>query len=142
MEYKNPCATADVIVERNNQILLIRRKHDPFRNKWALPGGHLDYGKETLEKAAIRELEEETGILVSEQDLRFFRVYSDPNRDPRGHYITHVYVARKFNGQPVADDDAEDARFFPLENLPDLAFDHQRILTDYEIQKQVKGGNR
>src|SRR3989344_5650769 len=91
MEYKHPCATADVIVERDNKVLLIRRKHEPFRNFWALPGGHINFGKETLEETAKRELGEETGILVDEENLRLFGVYSEPNRDPRGHYITHVY---------------------------------------------------
>ncbi len=130
-EYRNPCTTVDILVERDNNLLLIKRKYEPFKNMWALPGGHLDYGKETLEEAATRELKEETGIFVNKEDLRFFRVYSEPNRDPRGHYITHVYVAKNFNGQPVADDDAEDARFFPLEYLPELAFDHEKILNDY-----------
>lgn len=131
MRYENPCATADVIVERDKQILLIKRKHEPFRNMWALPGGHLDCGKETLEITAVRELKEETGISVNEEDLEFFRVYSEPDRDPRGHYITHVYVAKAFNGQPVADDDANDARFFSIKKLPKLAFDHEKILNDY-----------
>lgn len=140
MKYKNPFATADIIVERDNKILLIKRKHEPFRNMWALPGGHVDYGKETLEETATRELREETGISVNKKDLGFFGVYSEPKRDPRGHYITHVYLARNFNGRLIADDDAIDARFFPFENLPELAFDHKRILNDY--QKQLKGGSR
>jgi 8-oxo-dGTP diphosphatase len=131
MEYKNPCATADIILERDKQILLIRRKHKPFRDMWALPGGHLNYGKETLEETAVRELREETGVLVDKKDLEFFGVYSEPKRDPRGHYITHVYVAKNHNGKLKADDDAKEVRFFSLENLPELAFDHQRILNDY-----------
>jgi len=140
MEYKHPCATADVIVERDNKVLLIRRKHEPFRNFWALPGGHINFGKETLEETAKRELGEETGILVDEENLRLFGVYSEPNRDPRGHYITHVYVAKNHNGKLKADDDAAEVRFFSLENLPELAFDHKLILNDY--QKQLKGGSR
>ena len=138
MEYKNPCATADVIVEKDMQVLLIKRKHKPFRNMWALPGGHVDCGKETLEKTAARELREETGILVNEENLRFFGVYSEPDRDPRGHYITHVYVTRNFEGELQADDDAEEARFFPLENLPELSFDHKKILEDYQTQKTIE----
>ncbi len=142
MEYKNPCATSDVIVEKDKQVLLIRRKRDPFGNMWALPGGHLNYGKETLEETATRELREETGILVSEENLRFFGVYSEPNRDPRGHYITHVYATRNFEGTLKADDDAKEVRFFPLEDIPELAFDHNKILRDYQTQKQLKGGDR
>jgi 8-oxo-dGTP diphosphatase len=136
MKRKNSYATADVIVERDKKVLLVKRKYEPFTGIWALPGGHLDCGKETLEKTAIRELSEETGILVKEEDLKFFGVYSEPNRDPRGHYITHVYVVRNSNGQPVADDDAKDARFFPLESLPELAFDHKRILQDFKIKNK------
>jgi len=137
MAYKNPCATADVILERDKQILLIRRKHEPFRDMWALPGGHLNYGKETLEETAVRELREETGVLVDKKDLEFFGVYSEPKRDPRGHYITHVYVAKNHNGKLKADDDATEVRFFSLENLPELAFDHQRILNDYFKRKNL-----
>ena len=140
--YENPCATADVIVEKDKQILLIRRGIEPFKNKWALPGGHIDYGKETLERAATRELREETGISVSEKDLRFFGVYSEPNRDPRRHYITHVYIAKNFNGRLMASDDAREVRFFPLDSLPELAFDHKKIIGDYLLQKQLKGGKK
>ena len=136
MGYRNPCSTADVIVEKEKGILLIKRKHEPFRDMWALPGGHLEIDQETLEVTAVRELEEETSLVVKIDDLKLMGVYSEPNRDPRGHYITHVYIAKNFSGQPRANDDAEDARFFPLENLPELAFDHQRILNDY-----FKNGN-
>jgi len=135
MAYKNPCATADVIVEKDNQILLIKRKYEPFKDMWALPGGHINFGEETLEKTAIRELQEETGILVNEDNLKLLGVYSEPQRDPRGHYITHVYLAIDFKGQPIADDDAKDVRFFPLKNHPELAFDHERILNDYQDKK-------
>lgn len=139
MEYKNPCATADIIVEKEGQILLVKRKHEPFRNMWALPGGFIDYGKETLEEAAKRELEEETSLVTRLEDLKLFGVYSTPGRDPRGHVISHVYIARNFNGKPRANDDAEDARFFPLGEIPELAFDHQRILNDYFKKRDLKG---
>lgn len=136
MTYKNPCATADVIVETNRQVLLIKRKKEPFKNIWALPGGHLECGKETLEQAACRELREETGILVKEINLQLLGVYSEPNRDPRGHYITHVYVAESSQGKLKAGDDASETRFFPLNNLPKLAFDHNKILEDYLSYKR------
>ncbi len=139
MEYKNPCSTVDVIVERDNQILLIRRKHEPFKDIWALPGGFLEYGKETLEEAAARELGEETSLQVTLNDLELFGVYSTPNRDPRGHVISHVYIAKKFSGTARAKDDTIDVRFHPLENLPELAFDHKEIIVHYQ---ELKGGKK
>ncbi len=138
MEFKNPCATVDLIVEKDNKILLIKRKRGPFKDMWALPGGFLNYGEETLEETAVRELKEETSIIVIIEDLGLLGVYSVPDRDPRGHVISHVYVVKKFIGVLKADDDAKDARFFPLENLPKLAFDHNGILRDYQTQKTIE----
>ena len=141
MTYQNPESTVDIIVERNNQILLIERKNKPFRNCWALPGGYLNYGEETLEEAAVRELEEETSLITQVYDIELFGVYSDPKRDPRGHVISHVYEVASVTGNLKANDDALEARFFPKDDLPEnLAFDHNKILEDYRIQKQLKGG--
>lgn len=140
MNYENPASTVDIIIEQKEKVLLIKRKNEPFKDMWALPGGHLDYGKETLEEAAVRELNEETGLEVKPNDIEMVGVYSDPNRDPRGHVISHVYSTRNFNGKPIANDDAKNVRFFPLENLPELAFDHHKILKDYICKKQLKGG--
>lgn len=134
VEYKNPASTVDLIVRRDNRILLIQRKDEPFKDKWALAGGHVDYGKETVRQAAARELFEETNLRVNLSDLELLGVYSEPDRDPRGHYITHVYVANNFSGEPRAADDAKDARFFPLDDLPNLAFDHTEILDDYKTK--------
>jgi len=135
MKYQNPASTVDVIIEREEKILLIQRKDNPFKEMWALPGGHLEYEKETLEEAGSRETFEETSIIVHPNDLELIAVYSEPDRDPRGHYITHVYVAKKFSGIPKAGDDAKDARYFPKNNLPSLAFDHDRIIKDYLRRK-------
>ena len=132
-EYKNPASTVDVIVEKEEKILLIRRKYEPFKNVWALPGGFIDYGKETLEEAASRELKEETGLVTL--SLKLFGVYSSPDRDPRGHTISHVYTA-KVSGKLRAWDDAKEAAYFPLDNLPELAFDHEKILEDYSLDKR------
>jgi len=131
MAYKNPGSTTDIIIENEGNILLIKRNSWPFKNKWALPGGFLDCGKESLEEAAARELMEETSLSTKVKDLAFFRTYSNPHRDPRGHVISHVYIARRVEGIPKAGDDAGDVRFFPLNNLPELAFDHRDIITDY-----------
>ncbi|MCK4650056.1 NUDIX hydrolase [Candidatus Pacearchaeota archaeon] len=130
-EYRNPCTTVDIVVKKQSQILLIKREIKPFRDMWAFPGGHINYGEETTEKAAARELFEETNLKVNLSDLELVGAYSEPDRDPRGHYITHVYVVKNFSGELRAADDAKDARFFPLDDLPDLAFDHKKILDDY-----------
>ena len=111
-------------------IVLINRKNPPFG--WAIPGGFVDYG-ETLEDAALREAFEETSLRVVL--LRQFHTYSDPLRDPRKHTISTVFIARA-EGEPVAADDAAEARIFHIDNLPpDIAFDHAEILRDYKEMK-------
>lgn len=129
---KQPRLTVDVIIEYQEKIVLIKRKHPPWG--WALPGGFVEYG-ETVETAAIRESKEETGLDLYE--LKQFHTYSDPNRDPRGHSVSVVFTA-KGTGILKADDDAEDIGLFTLEDLPPLAFDHQKILQDYARAK-LKG---
>jgi len=129
--HRNPLPTVDAIIEvpaadGSPGIVLIRRKNPP--HGWALPGGFVDYG-ETVEQAAIREAKEETGLAVRLKGL--LGVYSDPDRDPRGHTISIVFVAEA-EGTPIGQDDAASAIVFPLDKLPkELAFDHGRILADY-----------
>ena len=135
-KYENPRATVDLIVETNNQVLLVERLHDPYQGMWALPGGFLNCGRENLEQAGVRELQEETGLRAQPRDLVLIGVYSDPNRDPRGHVIAHTYIVTKWTGQARAGDDAAKIRFFPLDNLPDLAFDHNQAIKDYLIWKK------
>ncbi len=126
MTYKNPFPTVDIIIEYKNGIILIKRKNPPIG--WALPGGFVDYG-ESLEDSAIREAKEETGLNVSL--IRQFHTYSDPNRDPRFHTISTVYIA-KGEGKLSAGDDAKEAVVFTKNNLPDnIVFDHKKILEDY-----------
>ena len=127
--YKNPASTVDLIVPYENGIVLIKRKYEPFKGFWALPGGFLENGKETLEEAAARELFEETGLRTKPEELKLIGVYSDPKRDPRGHVIAHAYEARNFFGKLKASDDAAEAGVF--NKLPNLAFDHERIIRDY-----------
>lgn len=124
--YKNPVPTVDIIIELPEGLVLIQRAQPP--HGWALPGGFVEYG-ESLEEAAVREAEEETGLKVTL--LGQFHTYSDPNRDPRQHTITTVYVAQA-SGEPQAATDAARLKIFPPETLPEkLAFDHALILSDY-----------
>jgi ADP-ribose pyrophosphatase YjhB (NUDIX family) len=102
---KTPRITVDIIIELDEGIVLIERKNPP--HGWALPGGFVDYG-ESLEAAATREAKEETGLEV--ELLRQFHTYSDPGRDPRGHTVSTVFVARA-SGVPQAADDAQAARY-------------------------------
>lgn len=122
---KNPKPTVDIIIELTDGIVLIERKFPP--HGWALPGGFVDYG-ESYEQAAIREAEEETGLMV--ELIRQFHTYSDPDRDPRSHTASTVFIARA-EGIPVGADDALQAKTFNRENLPPLVFDHGRIIDDY-----------
>ena len=126
MEYKNPTPTVDVIIEINDQIVLIKRKNPPYG--WAIPGGFIDEG-ETVEAAARRESMEETGLEVYLQDLLY--VYSNPNRDPRQHTMSVVFIG-KATGSPCGMDDAVEAKLFSLDSLPSpFAFDHEEIVQDY-----------
>ncbi len=133
-EYRNPVPTVDIIIEVGGQehgIVLIERKNPPFG--WALPGGFVDYG-ETLEQAAVREAREETSLDI--ERVRQFHAYSDPDRDPRGHTITMVFVATA-HGVPRAADDACTVAVFPPEDVRmPLAFDHRRILDEYIAWKK------
>ncbi len=131
--YQNPFPTVDLIIERQGEVLLIKRLKEP--KMWALPGGFCEYG-ESLEEAALREAKEETGLVV--ELVEQFYTYSEPWRDPRQHNITTVFIARPKGGNLKAGDDAEEARFFPLEELPpELAFDHKRILEDFIRWKET-----
>jgi ADP-ribose pyrophosphatase YjhB (NUDIX family) len=126
VSHRNPIPTVDVIIECEGGIVLIKRKNPP--HGWALPGGFVDYA-ESLETAALREAKEETGLDI--RLTRQFHTYSDPNRDPRHHSITTVYVAQA-NGKPRPGDDAGEAVVYRRENLPEpIVFDHRKILEDY-----------
>lgn len=135
--HRNPFPTVDIIIEMGrNCVVLIERKNPPYG--WALPGGFVDYG-ESLEEAATREALEETSLVI--KNLRQFKAYSDPSRDPRHHTITVVFVAEadleKGPSVPVASDDAQNCSLFDLDALPEkLAFDHKKILEDYREWKK------
>ena len=124
-----PIIAADIIIELldlpGRPIVLIERLNPP--HGWAIPGGFVDVG-ETLEHAALREAEEETGLKVKLKVL--LGNYSDPDRDPRGHTVTAVYIAEA-HGTPQAGDDAKDVQVFDPLKPPTLAFDHAIVLADY-----------
>lgn len=139
-KYFRPSVTTDIAVFYTAedisvpQVLLIQRNNPPFQDHWALPGGFIEED-ESLENSALRELKEETGLSLSQ--LQFFNVYGEPGRDPRGRTITLVYWHLLKGQKPTiqADDDASDARWFELDALPELAFDHLQILT--ELRQKV-----
>ena len=130
---RNPLPTVDIIIEVDDRgVVLIERKN--FPPGWALPGGFVDYG-EPLEIAAVREAKEETSLDVKLTEQ--FHVYSDPNRDPRHHTVSVVFIATA-TGTPKGADDAKTARLFKESELPTpLAFDHSIILRDYFAYKKT-----
>ena len=124
---ETPKLMVDVVVpSEEGDILLIRRASEPYEGQWALPGGFVEVG-ETLEDAAAREAEEETGLSV--EIVRLVGVYSDPDRDPRGHNVSCAYLARVREGEPKAATDASEVSFLDPSTV-DLAFDHERIVAD------------
>ena len=130
-KYPRPAVTADCVVmtkESVPQVLLIERGFDPYKGCWAFPGGFMNMD-ETTEQCAIRELEEETGLKVTE--LQQIGAYSKIDRDPRGRTITVAYLV--VIDAPVAVtglDDAAKAQWFTIDALPTLAFDHEDIMRD------------
>lgn len=131
-QYQRPAVTVDNLIikktEAGEQILLIERGIEPFKGMWALPGGFVNMD-EKLEQAALRELKEETGL--TNISLKQFRTYGDPGRDPRHRTISVVFysiIEHDKKSTPVAGDDAAQAKWFDITNLPALAFDHEQII--------------
>lgn len=132
----SPTLAADVLVINKDKVLLIDRKNEPFG--WAVPGGLVDL-YETMEHAVLRELQEETGIKAEIDKLHLLGIYSDPKRDSRGHTVSAVYVYFS-DKEAVAADDARDAKYFHIDNLPEnIAFDHREILQAAK-EKFIKRG--
>jgi len=140
-KHPRPAVTSDVAVlrlEEVPEILLIQRLAPPFEGRWALPGGFMEID-ESLEETARRELLEETGLEAGEM-IRF-DTYDQPGRDPRGRTITQVFVMiwKKEMGSPKAGSDAASLRWFALNELPELAFDHAKILAD--VIRMIREGD-
>ena len=130
---ETPSLAVDIVIElaqAPEQILLIERKYPPYG--WALPGGFVDVG-ESVEAAAVREAKEETSLDVTL--IQLLSCYSNPDRDKRGHTVSIVFIA-KSDGTPKAADDAKFLKLWNVNQLPELAFDHQKIVNDYVFYQQ------
>ncbi|WP_370204902.1 NUDIX hydrolase [Pararhodobacter marinus] len=136
-EFPRPSVTTDILVfsirDAVLQVLLIERKFDPFKGAWAIPGGFVQM-EEDLMQGALRELEEETGLAGI--PIRQLGAYGEPGRDPRGRVITIAFIALVPSADLIAKggSDAQDARWFPVDDLPPLAFDHAQIVADGRAQ--------
>ncbi len=126
MKPVTPLLTVDALILFEGKLVLIRRKNPPFKDQFALPGGFVEVG-ETVETAAAREAKEETGLDI--KIVKLLGVYSDPLRDPRGHTVSVCFLA-KGKGNLKAGSDAKDTGLFSLNELPELAFDHKKIIED------------
>jgi len=132
--------TVDVLIfkeiQPTNSILLIKRKNDPFKDFWALPGGFVDEN-EDLEVAAIRELNEETQINI--KSLEQLKAFGKPDRDPRSHVVSIAYIGFVSTGTiAIANDDAKEAKWFSVNDLPKLAFDHDEIISFATSKYNIK----
>jgi len=129
MVYKNPKPTVDIAATDGKRVILVKRGRNPFKGGWVFPGGFVDYG-ETVENAVIREFKEETGLEADIID--FIGIYSEPDRDPRGHTVSVVFELKIIGGKMLAGDDAAEVMLFPLNELPDMAFDHAKIIAEFK----------
>jgi 8-oxo-dGTP diphosphatase len=123
---ETPKLMVDVVIPAERGVVLIQRGSEPFKGRWALPGGFVEVG-ETVEEAADREAAEETGLAV--EVARLVGVYSDPERDPRGHNVSVAFIARVLSGELSAGTDASEVAVLDPGSV-ELAFDHQRIIED------------
>jgi 8-oxo-dGTP diphosphatase len=131
--FLKPSLATDGIIIHKNKLVLIKRGRNPFKNCYALPGGFVEYN-EKVEDAVVREMEEETGLTTKVKSI--FGVYSDPKRDPRGHVVSVVYELKVTGGKLRSGDDAKEVKLFPLSKLPDLAFDHDMIVAEYNSKRK------
>lgn len=135
--YPRPAVTVDaILIDNNNAVLLIERGREPYKGKWALPGGFIEMD-EPLDAACRRELEEETGLIIGE--MKQFRAFGAVDRDPRHRTISVIFYA--FTEEKLtarAGDDAAKVQWFPITQLPELAFDHQQILDEFIAEVLIR----
>lgn len=125
--FNSPALAADCVIFHGDAVVLVRRGHEPFKGFYALPGGGVEIG-ETVEQACIREMREETGLEIS--DLRLVGVYSEPDRDPRGHVVSVAFLAEADISGLRAGSDAAEVEIVTDWRNHRLAFDHQKIILD------------
>lgn len=129
-KYPRPALTADIAIFdlEGKNILLIKRGRDPYQGCWAMPGGFFDIDDPDIEHTAARELEEETSL--TDIDLKMVCVASKEGRDPRGRTVSVVFMGKVDPTlvQPKGGDDAAEAHWWPIDGLPDLAFDHEELI--------------
>ena len=127
---EHPIPMVDIVIEKNDKIVLVRRGYEPFKEFLAIPGGYMEL-EETIENAAKREAKEETSLDIELIDI--LGVYSDPKRDPRKHSIATVFIGKPIKGKLKAGSDAKEALWIDINEIisQELAFDHKKILTDY-----------
>jgi 8-oxo-dGTP diphosphatase len=139
----NPIPVVDVIIQQDSEVLFAKRKKEPFKGYLGLPGGFVNIG-ETVEDAARREVKEETSLDIELTDI--LGVYSDPQRDPRGHIMSTVFIGRVLSNKNVkhmatAQDDALEIEWIDLSTIDkkNLSFDHKSILSHYKKRKESGG---
>lgn len=134
---RKPALTVDGIIFLGDSFLAVKRKNEPFQGMFALPGGFVDYG-ETVEQAVVREILEETSIHTKVHLP--VGVYSRPDRDPRGHTISCVFIMSSISGKAKAGDDAAAVKWLSWKEPGELAFDHAEILKD-AVKIFIEGDN-
>jgi 8-oxo-dGTP diphosphatase len=136
--YRNPIPTVDIILQKGSYILLIKRKNEPFKDHFALPGGFVNEG-ESVESAVKREAMEEISLEIEPIDI--LGVYSNPERDPRRHILTIVFVGTIIDGVARPGDDSVEIEWLHLDEIKNkmIAFDHKQILSDYSEWRKSGG---
>ena len=132
-----PRLAVDALILVEGKLVVVRRGNEPYKGRYALPGGFVEYG-ETTEQAVVREVLEETALRT--KVLSLFGVYSTPNRDPRGHTVSAVYELTKVGGRMMGGSDAAAAKSFPIPKIPRLAFDHSEIVADFKKKLRRQRG--
>jgi 8-oxo-dGTP diphosphatase len=133
IQYRNPAAAVGVLIRQDGEVLLVKRRFEPYRGKWVIPSGFIECD-EDMRDAARREVAEETGLDVELTGLHAAESCFD---DPRGNTVLILFTGRIIGGSLDAGDDAEQVAFFQLDNLPEIAFEaHRRVLAELSRREQ------